>query len=100
MVMKYRPEEAALICGIDVEDLRRAARLYAGADRAAIFYSMGVTQHSTGTAGVMAISNLALLCGNIGKESAGANPLRGQNNVQVPTCGLPARRLARLPEGD
>lgn len=82
VVMKYRPEEAALICGIDAEDLRRAARLYAGADRAAIFYSMGVTQHSTGTAGVMAISNLALLCGNIGKESAGVNPLRGQNNVQ------------------
>jgi formate dehydrogenase major subunit len=82
VVMNYRPEVAASICGIDAEELRRAARLYAKAERAAIFYAMGVTQHSTGTAGVMALSNLALLCGNLGKESAGVNPLRGQNNVQ------------------
>ncbi len=82
VVRQYRPEAAAAICGIDAEELKRAARLYAKAERAAIFYAMGVTQHSTGTAGVMAVSNLALLCGNIGKESVGVNPLRGQNNVQ------------------
>lgn len=82
LIRTYTAERVASICGIDAAELRRAARLYAGADRAAIFYSMGVTQHSTGTAGVMSISNLALLCGNLGKESAGVNPLRGQNNVQ------------------
>ncbi|MPW26686.1 formate dehydrogenase subunit alpha [Alkalibaculum sp. M08DMB] len=82
-VMKdYTPERVAEICGIDAEDIRKAARMYASVDKASIFYSMGVTQHSTGTQGVMSISNLALLCGNIGKESAGVNPLRGQNNVQ------------------
>ncbi len=82
-VMKnYPPEKAAEICGIDAEDLKAAARLYASADKAAIYYSMGVTQHSTGTSGVMGTSNLALLTGNLGKESCGVNPLRGQNNVQ------------------
>ena len=81
-VTKYTPEKAAEICGISVEDLKKAARLYAGAEKAAIFYSMGVTQHTTGTDGVMSLSNLALLCGNIGIESGGVNPLRGQNNVQ------------------
>ncbi|NVN89930.1 MAG: formate dehydrogenase subunit alpha [Desulfuromonadales bacterium] len=82
VITKYRPDVVAEICSIGVEDLKKAARLYAQAGKAAIFYSMGVTQHSTGTDGVMAISNLALLCGNIGTESAGVNPLRGQNNVQ------------------
>ncbi len=81
-IIKYTPAKVAAICGIDAQDLINAARLYAKADKAAIFYSMGVTQHSTGTEGVMSISNLALLCGNIGKESSGVNPLRGQNNVQ------------------
>jgi len=81
-VRAYTPEKVAEICEIDADDLRKAARLYAQADKAAIYYAMGVTQHITGTAGVMSVSNLALLCGNIGKESAGVNPLRGQNNVQ------------------
>ena len=82
VIAEYTAEKVASICGIGVEELKKAARLYAMADKAAIFYSMGVTQHSTGTDGVMAISNLALLSGNLGKESAGVNPLRGQNNVQ------------------
>jgi formate dehydrogenase major subunit len=82
VIKNYTPEKVADICGIAADDLRRAARLYAGAGAASIFYSMGVTQHSTGTSGVMGISNLALLCGQIGKASAGVNPLRGQNNVQ------------------
>ncbi len=82
VIANYPPEKVAEICGIDAEQLKAAARLYAKADKASIFYSMGVTQHSTGTSGVMGTSNLALLCGNLGKESCGVNPLRGQNNVQ------------------
>ncbi|HAE61442.1 MAG TPA: formate dehydrogenase subunit alpha [Eubacteriaceae bacterium] len=81
-VERYTPQVVSDICGIDKDDLAKAARMYAKAQKAAIYYSMGVTQHSTGTQGVMSVSNLALLCGNIGKESAGVNPLRGQNNVQ------------------
>ena len=82
MVADYTPEKVAEICEIDAEQLKEAARMYATANKAAIYYSMGVTQHSTGTAGVMGTSNLALLCGKIGKEGCGVNPLRGQNNVQ------------------
>ncbi len=82
VVSQYTPEVVAQICGIDPGELRKAARLYSKAERAGIYYSMGVTQHSTGTQGVMSVSNLALLCGNIGRESTGVNPLRGQNNVQ------------------
>ncbi|MDF2548147.1 MAG: fdhF2 [Anaerosolibacter sp.] len=79
---EYTPEKVAEICGVEPEDIRQAARIYAKGERAGIFYAMGITQHTTGTKGVMAISNLALLCGNVGKTSAGVNPLRGQNNVQ------------------
>ncbi len=82
LVKDYTPEEGSKICGIDKNDIINAARIYAKANSASIFYSMGITQHSTGTNNVMSISNLALLCGNIGKELAGVNPLRGQNNVQ------------------
>ena len=82
VVKDYPAEKAAEICGIDPEDLKFAARLYASGERAPIYYCLGVTEHSTGTSGVMSISNLALLCGNVGKYAAGVNPLRGQNNVQ------------------
>jgi formate dehydrogenase major subunit len=82
VVKDYTPEKAGEICGIDPEDLKAAARLYASGRRAPIYYCLGVTEHSSGTAGVMSISNLALLCGNVGKYAAGVNPLRGQNNVQ------------------
>ena len=78
----FTPEKAAEICGVDAEDIKKAARLYAQAPKGAIVYSMGVTQFTTGVEGVMSLSNLALLCGNIGIESGGINPLRGQNNVQ------------------
>lgn len=81
LVKDYTPEECARICGVDKEDIIKAARIYA-TNNSAIFYSMGITQHSTGTQNVMSISNLAPLCGNLGKEYAGVNPLRGQNNVQ------------------
>lgn len=82
VVMNFSPEKAAEICGVDVDDLKKAARIYAKGDRGTILYAMGITQHSTGTENVMSISNLAMLCGNIGKEGTGVNPLRGQNNVQ------------------
>ncbi len=81
-VADFTPEKAAEICGIDAEDIKTAARMYAEAPSAAVVYTMGVTQHSTGTEGVMSLANLALLCGNIGIEGGGINPLRGQNNVQ------------------
>ena len=92
LVARYAPEVAAEICGVAAEDIRKAARIYAAGPKAGIFYAMGVTQHKYGTYGVMAVSNLALLCGNIGVESAGVNPLRGQNNVQgaCDVGGLPA----------
>lgn len=78
----YPPERMASVVGVRAEEIEAAAHLYAEADCAGIYYAMGITQHSTGTHGVMALSNLALLTGNIGKAHAGINPLRGQNNVQ------------------
>lgn len=69
------------ITGVSEKDLFRAARLYAS-DKAAIYYTMGITQHSHGTDNVKALANLAMLCGNVGYPGTGVNPLRGQNNVQ------------------
>ena len=82
VVAKYTPEYTAQITGVPVDLLRGAARAYAAVDRAAILYTMGITQHVSGTDNVMALANLALATGNVGRESAGVNPLRGQNNVQ------------------
>ncbi len=81
-VRPYTPEQVQKITGIAPADLRKAARLYAQAPRAMILYAMGITQHSSGTNNVKALANLAMLCGNIGIEGGGVNPLRGQNNVQ------------------
>lgn len=75
-------EGCAEICGVDPDEMRKAALLYATKDKGGIFYSMGVTQHKTGTDGVMSTANLAMLTGKIGREGCGVNPLRGQNNVQ------------------
>jgi len=83
------PELAEKICGVPAEDMRQAARLYATAPAASIIYSMGITQHTTGTDNVMSLANLAMLAGNVGKECSGVNPLRGQNNVQG-ACDLGA----------
>ncbi|MFB6268264.1 MAG: molybdopterin oxidoreductase family protein, partial [Halodesulfurarchaeum sp.] len=83
------PERAADISGIDAEDLREVARMYAEADRAMQFYAMGITQHSNGTDNVLALANLAMLTGNVGRRATGVNPLRGQNNVQG-ACDLGA----------
>ena len=78
----YTPEKVAEICHIDAEDLKKAARMYATAEKAPIIYCLGVTEHSTGTEGVMSMSNMAMMVGKIGKEGCGVNPFRGQNNVQ------------------
>jgi formate dehydrogenase alpha subunit len=81
-VAEYTPERVEAITGIEQEQLREVARLYACAERAAIIYAMGITQHTTGTDNVLSLANLAMLTGNVGKRSTGVNPLRGQNNVQ------------------
>jgi formate dehydrogenase alpha subunit len=82
VVADYPPERAAEITGVPAEEIRRAARLYGGADKATILYAMGITQHTSGTDNVHSVANLAMLTGNVGRESTGVNPLRGQNNVQ------------------
>jgi len=82
VALKYTPEYAAGITGLDAEIIRQVARAYARAKNASILYTMGITQHSSGTNNVLAIANLAMLCGQIGKPASGVNPLRGQNNVQ------------------
>jgi formate dehydrogenase alpha subunit len=81
-VKDYTPEKVAKICGVNPQDIEKAARIFAEADGAGIYYCMGITQHTTGVDTVFAISNLALATGNVGRENAGVNPLRGQNNVQ------------------
>jgi formate dehydrogenase alpha subunit len=81
-VTKYTPEYVEKISGVSAEDLKKAARLYAKANKASIIYAMGITQHISGTDNVKSTANLAMLCGNIGIEGGGVNPLRGQNNVQ------------------
>ncbi|MBS3975338.1 MAG: molybdopterin-dependent oxidoreductase [Syntrophomonadaceae bacterium] len=79
---RYSLESVAMTTGVPAADIARAARIYAGAANAGIFYCMGVTQHTCGTENVLALTNLALATGNFGKPHAGMNPLRGQNNVQ------------------
>ena len=76
------PEAMAPVTGVAADTLRRVARLYATGGNAAIYYGLGVTEHSQGSTAVMAIANLAMATGNIGREGVGVNPLRGQNNVQ------------------
>ncbi|MBS0504684.1 MAG: formate dehydrogenase subunit alpha [Proteobacteria bacterium] len=76
------PEALAPITTVDPDQLRAAARLYATGGNAAIYYGLGVTEHSQGSSTVMAIANLAMATGNIGRPGVGVNPLRGQNNVQ------------------
>ncbi len=76
------PEAIEALSGVKPDELRAAARLYATGGNAAIYYGLGVTEHSQGSSTVMAIANLAMATGNIGREGVGVNPLRGQNNVQ------------------
>ena len=76
------PEAMSEFTGVDAKDVRAAAKLFAKGGNAAIYYGLGVTEHSQGSTMVMGIANLAMLTGNIGREGVGVNPLRGQNNVQ------------------
>lgn len=79
---RHSPEATAAFTGVDPQALREAARLYATGGNGAIYYGLGVTEHSQGSTTVMAIANLAMATGNLGRPGVGVNPLRGQNNVQ------------------
>jgi formate dehydrogenase major subunit len=79
---KYSPEEVERITGVPADQIRGAARLYARAGNSAIYYGLGVTEHSQGSTMVIGMANLAMATGNLGREGVGVNPLRGQNNVQ------------------
>jgi formate dehydrogenase alpha subunit len=82
VVSKYPPERVAEITGVDKDNLKKAAEIYAKAKRSMIVYAMGITQHIAGTDNVKSCANLAMLTGHVGYPSTGVNPLRGQNNVQ------------------
>ncbi|WP_370049382.1 MULTISPECIES: formate dehydrogenase subunit alpha [Salipiger] len=101
---RHAPESTALLTGVNAQELRAAARLFAKGGNGAIYYGLGVTEHSQGSTTVMALANLAMMTGNIGREGVGVNPLRGQNNVQG-SCDmgsfpheLPGYRHVKLPE--
>jgi|SRR6056297_225579 len=81
-VKNYPPEVGEDITGVPKDEIIKAARLFANAERAAVLYGMGITQHTTGTDNVKSVANLLMLTGNMGKEGTGFSPLRGQNNVQ------------------
>ena len=81
-IAAYTPESVEDVTGVPAEDIKEAARLYGGAENASLFFSMGITQHTTGVDNVVSTANLAMLTGNVGREGTGVNPLRGQNNVQ------------------
>ncbi len=81
-VSSYTPEKVSEITGVPAELIEKAARIYAAGPDSAIFYTMGITQHVSGTNNVRSMANLALLCGMLGRPGTGVNPLRGQNNVQ------------------
>ncbi len=85
----FDPDFVTKITGVPWDKIQKAARCYATEKPASLFYAMGITQHTHGTDNVLAISDLALLTGNIGLPSTGVNPLRGQNNVQG-ACDLGA----------
>jgi formate dehydrogenase major subunit/formate dehydrogenase alpha subunit len=81
-VLRYPPEEAEKVTGVPAEMIREVARAYATTEKAGIYYTLGITEHTCGTDNVYALSNLVLMTGHLGIRSAGMNPLRGQNNVQ------------------
>jgi len=81
-VKQFTPEWAAKITGVPAKDIENAARWYGSADKASIYYTLGITEHICGVDNVQSLCNLALMTGNIGREGAGINPLRGQHNIQ------------------
>ncbi len=98
----FTPEWAEAISGVPAEDIRKAARMYAGAKRSAIYWGMGISQSVHGTDNALGLANLALLTGHIGRPGTGLNPLRGQNNVQgcSDSGGLPNVFTAYQPVND
>jgi len=82
VVSRYTPEEAEEMTGVPAEDIIATAREYAGERRAAIFYTLGITEHACGVDNIWSLSNLVLMTGHLGYEATGLNALRGQNNVQ------------------
>jgi len=98
----YTPEWAEEISGVPADDIREAARIYAKAERAAIYWGMGISQSTHGTDNTLALVNLALMCGHVGRSGTGVNPLRGQNNVQgcSDSGGLPNVFTAYQPVND
>ena len=101
-VKQFTPEWAAGITGLPPADIERAALLYGQADKAAIYYTLGITEHICGVDNVQSLCNLALMTGNIGREGTGINPLRGQNNIQgAGDCGaVPANYPGFQPVND
>jgi formate dehydrogenase major subunit len=83
---RYSPEVVGPEAGLDPEDIRRLARIYASGPNSTIYYGLGVTEHSQGSTGVMCLGNLTMACGMVGREGVGVNPLRGQGNVQGGSC--------------
>jgi formate dehydrogenase major subunit len=79
---EHAPEAVQATTGVPAAELRAAARLYAAGPNSALYYGLGVTEHAQGSTAVIAIANLAMACGMVGREGVGVNPLRGQNNVQ------------------
>ena len=102
LVKDITPESVAERVGVNAEDIRKSARIYATTEKAAIFYTLGITEHICGTDNVRTLANLALVTGHLGKPSAGVNPLRGQNNVQG-ACDMgsdPGKYPGYQPVGD
>ncbi len=79
---EFTPEWAETVSGVPADDIREAARIYAKASRASIYWGMGISQSTHGTDNTLSLVNMALMCGHVGKAGTGLNPLRGQNNVQ------------------
>ena len=82
VVENYTPEKVSAVTGISEDMLYKVAKLYATTEKAGIYYTLGITEHTTGTANVMNLANLAMITGPLGVKYGGINPLRGQNNVQ------------------
>jgi len=91
IVGKYTPEYVEKISGVPADQLRAAARLYATANKSSIVYAMGITQHKTGTDNVKSLANLAMLCGKVGIESGGINPLRARTTSRGPATWAACR---------
>ena len=81
-VREFTPEWAETITGVPAADIETAALWYGGAEKAAIYYTLGITEHICGVENVQGLCNLALMTGNLGREGTGINPMRGQNNIQ------------------